>query len=66
MIANATRIGIRISIYDDHDNELRHAEAWAPTDSAALAEWRETYDAICAAIWDSVGTLCNHSREDDH
>lgn len=55
------KLGIRISIYDDTDNEVMHEAAWVPTEAIDLNEWRPTYDAICAAIWEAVGRLSSHS-----
>ena len=50
------RLGIRLSVYDDHDNEVTHKAVWLP-EPVNLAEWRPTYDAICAALWETVGEL---------
>lgn len=55
------RLGVRISIYDDRDNEVAHEAVWVPTSEADLAEWRPTYDAVCASIWEAVGRLSGHS-----
>ena len=50
------RLGIRLSVYDDADNEIVVKAVWLP-EAVNLAEWRPTYDAICAAIWEAVGEL---------
>lgn len=56
------RLGIRLSIYDDHDNELHAETAWLPTSIVDLTEWRGAYDAICAALWSAVGRLVEHQQ----
>jgi hypothetical protein len=55
------RIGVRISVYDDHDNELAKEAVWIP-DVREITEWRPVYDQICAALWDIVGELVRNAR----
>jgi hypothetical protein len=50
-----TRIGIRLSIYDDADNEVWHTAAWM--DAEAHEQRRDTYDTLCAALWDASEEL---------
>lgn len=56
------RIGIRLSIYDDADNELHSEAAWVPSELIDLDDWRGAYDTLCAALWSAVGRLVEHQR----
>lgn len=52
------KLGVRLSIYDDHDNEVAARSAWVP--NADLSAWRPAYDDLCAALWDVMGDLVAH------
>lgn len=55
------KIGLRVSLYDDHDNEMKAASAWIDhsDDNATI---RALYDELAAALWPALNDALDALR----